>query len=208
MKNWWGIPFSVACSLLAAGLLYLSITPPRGEPVQLIPPPAPPPLVVHVSGAVVNPGVYEFESSCRVREALEAAGGLLAEADAAALNLAAPLQDGERIWVPAKVKAEPLADPPAPEKAAGPAVQVAPTAPAETEPPPAPTPEYPININTATQAELESLPGIGPVIAGRIIAYRNEHGPFTRIEEIENVSGIGPKTFEKIKDLIAVTGNP
>jgi competence protein ComEA len=110
---------------------------------------------------------------------------LVPEADTQALNLAAFLQDGEQISIPAVQPTQPALEPPA--RAA-----------------PLPTAQSGklININTATQAELESLPGIGPALAQQIIAYRKANGPFATIEDIIDVPGIGPKTFEKIKDLI------
>jgi competence protein ComEA len=199
MKTWWSIAFGVACGLLAAGLLLLTSSPPRGKAIQLSPPPPASPLAVHVTGAVSRPGVYLFPQGSRVEEALEAAGGLSPEADAQLLNLAAPLHDGERLWVPIKV-----------QQAAG--------APADTGNPPGyftveggNTPQASsgrINLNTATQAELESLPNIGPVTAEKIIAYRQANGYFSQIEDIQLVSGIGPVTFEKIKDLISVGEYP
>jgi competence protein ComEA len=201
MSKWWGVAFGIVGGLLGAGLIFLMTSRPRGEAIQLQPPPTAPPLVVHVSGSVAHPGVYTLPQGCRAYEAIQAAGGLLPAAEAAALNLAALVQDGERIWVPAKAQeraAEKLAPPP--ESGQTPAAQT------EEEPPASPTATFPININLASQAELESLPGIGPVIAQKIIAYREGTGPFTGIEEIQNVSGIGPKTFEKIADLITVTG--
>jgi competence protein ComEA len=139
--------------------------------------------------------VYSLPVGCRVQDAIATAGGLLAQADTQALNLAAAVQDGERIFVPASA---PTRSPP-----------LAPAAGAAQELPdwqfPTPTSGL-TNINTASQAELEDLPNIGPVTAQKIIAYRDSHGPFTGIEAIQEVPGIGPKTFEAIKDLITVGG--
>jgi competence protein ComEA len=195
MKNGWAIAFGVVCGLLGAGLLLLVTGQPEGEPIQLLPPPTTPPLVLHVTGAVVQPGVYSLPDGSRVADALQAAGGLLPESDAEPLNLAAVVQDGERIWVPWKLETK-IPDQPGDGGGLAPESNL-------TSPSP-PDPAFPVNINNATQIELESLPGVGPVIAERIIAYRQEHGPFTKIDELQQVPGIGPATFEKLKDLITV----
>lgn len=187
MKDWWKIAFGVLCGLLGAGLILLVARQPRGESIRLLPPPTPAPLIVHVDGAVAQPGVYTLAVGSRVQDAIQAAGGLLPEANTASVNLAAILQDGSRVFVPTL---QPTSPPGAPIVS-----------------PPArfsPSLGNLININTATQAELESLPGIGPALAQRVIAYREANGPFQSIEDIMKVSGIGPKTFEKIKDLITV----
>ncbi|HEX9617646.1 MAG TPA: helix-hairpin-helix domain-containing protein [Anaerolineales bacterium] len=202
MSKWWGVAFGVVGGLLGAGLLLLVIRPPRGEAIHLLPPPTPLPLSVHVSGAVLHPGVYSLPDGCRVHEAVQAAGGLLPEADPGPVNLAAFVQDGERIWIPSKIT-------PTETKEAAPLRLRAgeTTSPGGEElPEPAESPSWPVNINTASQADLESLPGIGPVIAQRIITFRQENGPFTRIEELQDVSGIGPATYAKVKDLITVAG--
>jgi competence protein ComEA len=146
-------------------------------------------MVVHVSGAVARPGVYELPAGSRIQDALLAAGDILPGANPEALNLAALLEDGAKIVVP-------LLEPPTdliPSLASSPAL-----------PANGGLPIGPIDINQATQVELESLPGIGPVIAQRIIAYRDENGPFTTAEAIQNVAGIGPATFEDIENLITV----
>ena len=197
MKNWWAVALGVVFGVLAAGVILLASQPPRGHPIELLPPPTPVPIQVHVSGAVTNPGVYALPPQSRVQDAIDAAGGFDEDADPSSLNLAALLEDGALIRVPAL---EPTFTP-APRGAATPAE----TAPPAGEPA-APAPEM-ININTATQEELETLSGIGPVTARKIIEYRESNGPFTAIEEIQKVSGIGPVTFEKIKDFITV-GEP
>lgn len=197
MKTGWGIAYGVVCGLLAAGILFLASRPPKGEAITLMPPPTPAPLMVHVAGDVVQPGVYSIPSGSRVRDAIEAAGGLSAQASAAALNLAAFVEDGAQILVPTK---PPTAAPTSLVSTGGGQTSTGNTAPT---PVPPSTPGL-ININTATVEELDSLPGIGPAIAQRIIDYRTENGPFAQIEDIMNVSGIGPATFEKIKDMIVV----
>lgn len=146
---------------------------------------APALVVVHVVGEVRRPGVYELPEGARVLDAVRAAGGLTRRADAAAINLARPVVDGEQIAVPRRGAPPPAA--PAAPGAAGP-VQ----------------PGAKINLNLAGAAELDTLPGIGPVLAGRIVAYRDEHGPFASVRDLLNVSGIGPKTFESIEPLVTV----
>jgi len=196
MKNWWAVALGVVFGVLASGVILLASQPPRGHPIELLPPPTPVPIQVHVSGAVQNPGVYALPPGSRVQDAIEAAGGLTENADLSELNLAAPLEDGSLIRIPAR---QPTATP-APKSPSAPQV----TSPPAVESPPTEGETTLININTATQEELETLSGIGPVTAQKIIAYREENGPFTTIEEIQKVSGIGPVTFEKIKDFITV----
>jgi len=123
----------------------------------------------------------------RVQDAISAAGGFLADADKTGINLAQLLEDGEQLDIPFGEGASLVIPTPEVEN----------VDPGETEL---------ININTASQFQLESLPGIGPTTAQKIIDYREENGPFSTIEEIMDVSGIGPGTFERIKDLITVDG--
>ena len=197
MKNWWTVALGVIFGLLSAGVILLASQPPRGNPISLLPPPTPFPIQVHVSGEVANPGVYGLPPGSRVEQAIQAAGGFTPSANPSDLNLAAILEDGQRIQVSTQT---PTAIP-------TPAVPVKPQNPensTQTTDPAIPPSLQQININTATQAELETLSGIGPVTAQKIIAFREANGPFTSIEEIQKVSGIGPATFEKIKDFITV----
>jgi len=199
VKNWLTGALLVLGGLLAAGVINLIASPPRGEPVQLLPPPTPAPILVHVTGAVAEPGVYELPPDSRVQHALQAAGGLLPEADSRGLNLAAKLEDGAQITIGTR----PPTGTPNPDPTGGGSSVILPT-PTASRDPATPDPQAVIDINTATQAELETLPGIGPVTAQKIIDYRTENGPFQTIEDIQNVSGIGPATFDKIKDRITV----
>jgi competence protein ComEA len=192
MKGLRGIAFGVVCGFLGVGLLLLASNKPRGEPIQLSPPPTPAPFIVHVTGAVINPGVYPLPSGSRVKDAIEKSGGLQSDADTTLINLAMLVEDGMQIWVPYKLEDVMEIDNPT-------VVEAEPTA---------GQPGSKININTASQIELESLSGIGPVIAKAVIQYRLENGPFREIEEIQEVSGIGPVTFEKIKSFITVKGPP
>ncbi|MDY7041567.1 MAG: helix-hairpin-helix domain-containing protein, partial [Chloroflexota bacterium] len=151
--------------------------------------PTPVPLRVYVTGAVANPDVYFLEAGCIVRDALVAAGGANADADLNRINLAQQVCDQQQVYVP-RIGEE---NPPLPLAASSP-----PTAPGSV------SATGKVNVNTATSEELDTLPGIGPAIAQRIIEYRQANGPFQSIEEIKNVSGIGDKLFEKLKDLITV----
>jgi len=198
VKTGWAVAFAVALTFLGAGILFLITTQPKGEPVKLAPPPTPPPLLIHITGAIANPGVYALADGARVQDALAAAGGLLPEAEGGLINLAAFLEDGQQISVPWKQF----------DSDAG---QRGGSIPYQSEKKPSestPDPIRPLNINIATQSELESLPGIGSVIALRIIEYRLEFGPFEKIEEIKAVDGIGEKIFDRIKDYITVGQTP
>lgn len=191
MKNVLYVLLGVMAGFALAGVLFFVSRTPAGEPIILQPAPTKAPLAVHVVGAVPRPGLYEFAEGARVQDAIDAAGGMLAEANVDALNLAALLEDGQQLVIPyqdgSAVSAEsstlelPSAVTEVPTDASG--VEL-------------------VNINTATLEELNALPGIGPTTAQKIIDYRTENGSFSTIEDIMNVSGIGPATFEEIKDLI------
>ncbi len=188
-KGFWQTALGLAGGLLGAGVLALVSSGPRGEPVTLQPAPSPAALLVQVSGAVAAPDVVALPPGSRVLDAIEAAGGLLAEADAGLLNLAATVQDGQKISVPFQPTATPFGY--IPPTAVGPATSTAEVV-------------FPLDLNTASYDELLALPGIGPVRAEAIIAYRTEQGAFERIEQLMNVEGIGPGIFEDLKDLIVI----
>lgn len=195
-RDVWLVLFGLIFGLLGTGLLLLAIRQPRGNPVQLSSPPTPAPLLIHISGGVVRPGVYKLPLESRLQDAVQAAGGLLASADSSMLNLAARLKDGERLIIP-------ILAPTQPPKAVqtttdGARLMVIPTA------APQPTENGKININTASVDELDRLPGIGPVTAQKILDFRQQNGPFQTVEAIMDVSGIGPATYEDLKDLITV----
>ncbi|MFQ4148994.1 ComEA family DNA-binding protein [Arthrobacter sp. LAPM80] len=154
--------------------------------------------VVHVAGAVKNPGVFPLPPGSRVYQALDAAGGALPGAALDALNLAAPLADGTQILVPT-----------AEEAAAAAARQGTGHPPEGGQGPSAPAGAASrnglLNVNTATAAEFDTLPGVGPVLAGRIVAWRTDHGPFTSVEGLTAVTGIGPKLLAGLRDLVTVS---
>lgn len=153
------------------------------------PEPATDPVFVHIDGAVVAPGVYEMTGSLpRVNDAVMAAGGLAGDADTSALNLAAVLSDGEKIYVPRQ--GEVVAGQASSGAASGSDVGASSSG--------------VININTATAEELDSLPGIGPSTAAAIVEDRERNGPFANPEDLMRVSGIGEGKFSKLKDQIRV----
>jgi competence protein ComEA len=193
------VGLGVLFGFLASGAILLAARPPRGAPVRLLPPPEPPSLVVEVSGGVAQPGLLRLPPGSRVADALEEAGGVVPEGDPSLLNLAALVKDGEKVSVPIKQPTEAALNAYLTRGEAGQNPAVSPPAPNS---PPAPAPDHPININSAPASELDLLPGIGPVIAQRILDYREAHGSFQSIEEIKEVKGIGEATFEKIKALI------
>jgi competence protein ComEA len=175
----------VLLGLFAALLIWVVARNPSGQAVTLRPVPTPKPIVVYITGAVPRPGVYALAQGARVQDAISAAGGFLADADKTGINLARALEDGEQLEIAYTAGSSPVIGTPIP----------APTAASGSEL---------ININTASQAELESLPGIGETTARKIIAYREANGPFATTEDIIKVSGVGTGTFERIKDLITV----
>lgn len=144
-------------------------------------------IVVDVGGEVNSPMVVELEEGSRVGDAIEAAGGLTEKADITEINRAAFVEDGEKIYVPALVTED------GEVIGAGESGQSLPS-----------YSDGKININTADSQQLQELNGVGPVTAEKIIEYREENGRFKDVEDIKNVSGIGDKTFEKMKDDIKV----
>lgn len=184
MKTGWAVAYGVMCGLLGAGLLLLVTRPRPGKPIELPALPAPAFVMVHVAGAVNQAGIYSLAPGSRVLDAVNAAGGISEAGDASLINLAALLEDGGRVFVPSRGT-------------------TAITTPGIGSLTPSPV-LFPVNINTASQAELEALPDIGPVTAQNIITYRQQNGTFNNLEEIQNVVGIGPVTYEKIKDLITI----
>lgn len=153
-------------------------------------------LVVHVAGAVKNPGVYRVGPGSRVFDAVNAAGGALPAAELAALNLAAPLADGLQVFVPTKEEAAKMVPHPgavlAPDSVPGSAANSHPG-------------NGLLNLNTASAAELDALPGVGPVLAERIVTWRTDHGPFASVDALDAVSGIGAKMMASLRDLVTVS---
>jgi competence protein ComEA len=184
----------LACIAGAAVLILGNSRSPDGIEV-ILPPPTPvltesqpaSQVVVYVSGAVMRPGVYTLNSEHRVAEALGAAGGPTADADLDRINLAMRLNDEDQIHVPS------VGD--------GGSTGVGSVLPAGSSPS---TSSGKLNVNTATVEELESLPGIGASRAAAIVEYRNTHGPFQRVEDLVEVSGIGDGILGSIRNLIEI----
>ncbi|MDH3306600.1 MAG: ComEA family DNA-binding protein [Acidimicrobiia bacterium] len=173
----------VAAVLGAVGLLVASLfwygdkaPDPGPVPVAIVEPAEPGVLTVHVSGAVRRPGVVEVPVGARVADAVTAAGGAAQDAVLMAINLAAPLSDGQQIVVP---------------DASSPVASGA-------------APDGRIAINRATAGELEGLAGVGPVLAGRIVSHREQFGPFESVEDLLDVPGIGESKLASLKDQITV----
>ncbi len=174
----------ILLGLFLAALVWVVARNPSGQAVTLRPVPTEKPIIVHITGAVPRPGVYALPQGARVQDGISAAGGFLAEADKSNISLAELLDDGEKLDIPYIQGSSPVLPTPLPQVVA--------------------TTTDLININTATAAELNTLPGIGPTTAQKIVDYRTQNGPFLNTEDIINVSGIGPGTYERIKNLITV----
>jgi competence protein ComEA len=147
--------------------------------------------VVHVAGAVAAPGVYTLPAGARVIDAVDQAGGASPEADLGALNLAAPVRDGERIYVPLPGETPPavLGSDVSGPSAGGSSGETGASG--------------LVPVNTATAEELTALPGIGPVLAQRIVDFREAHGPFDALGDLGEVSGIGPKILASLADAVS-----
>ena len=154
------------------------------------------PVTVDVAGAVRHAGVYRLAAGSRVDDAVRRAGGPARRADLAAVNLAAKLEDGRQVLVPERASTATGAPPDG--AAAAPAAAGDPAADDGT------TPAAPVNLNTATLAQLDTLDGVGPGIAQRILDYRQQHGGFARVEQLGEVPGIGPKRLATLTPRVAV----
>ena len=166
-------------------------------------------IVVHISGAVNIEGIVELEAGSRIANAIEKAGGVKENADMTDINLAYPLEDGMKIHIPTKEETEAnknnenMIDESYVTSSSGGVSSKEDTNSTQGSSK-STTSNEKVNINTATQEELDTLPGIGPSIASKIIDYREQNGKFNSIEEIKEVSGIGEAKYEKIKDSITI----
>jgi competence protein ComEA len=172
--------------LIFAGrwLLDVGASPPLAVPPPVVPSTttAAKALVVDVVGAVRRPGLYRLSEGARVADALARAGGATPKAQLELVNLAAPMSDGEQIVVPRRGTAAPSAG----GGGAAPGL-----------------PRGPVHLTTATLEQLDSLPGVGPVTAQKIVDYRQEHGAFSSVDELDAIPGIGPARLEQLRDLVA-----
>lgn len=190
----------VALALLAlcgAGYAYVRARPLPPLPAAVVAEPSPSGpaaevVTVHVVGAVRRPGVYELVKGARVRDAVSEAGGLASTADPAAINLARPVSDGEQIWVPARGGASAAGG----SGGGGSDGARGGGRPADSG--------GKVNINLASEGEFESLPGIGPVLAERIVQYRTDNGPFASVRDLMKVPGIGQKKFASLEPHLTV----
>jgi competence protein ComEA len=160
-----------------------STLPRTSSSVSAAPPTTAAQLVVQAAGAVAKPGVYVVVGTARVNDLIAAAGGLAANADPDQVELAAPLTDGERVYVP-RVGESTL--PPTGSSSAS------------------STARGPVDLNRASAADLEALPGIGPALAQAIIDHRQQHGPFRSVDDLADVRGIGPAKMEQLRPLVKV----
>jgi competence protein ComEA len=194
-----GLAVVVVVTLAGAGLWYTRSLP---RPVEIAasspaaapgasaaaagftsPSPTPAPVIVDVAGWVKNPGVYEFVQGDRVIDAVNRAGGPKNGADLSSINLAAVLTDGSQVVIPKAGAGGAVGAGSGSFGVGGTAL---------------------VNINTASEPELETLTGVGPVLANAIIQYRTEHGPFHSIDDLIDVSGIGPSTLEELRPQVTV----
>ena len=172
----------IGSKLLARPQATTALAPPAAPPAETAAATA---VIVDVVGAVRRPGLYRLEQGARIADAVSRAGGATGKADLALINLAAPLADGEQVVVP-KRGAAALGAP----TAAGSSSGGAPSG-------------GPVHLSTATLEQLDSLPGIGPVTAQKILDYRQKHGAFTSVDGLDAVPGIGPARLDQLKDLVA-----
>ncbi len=177
-------------------------------------------LFVHVAGCVTKPGLYELKPGARVNDALLAAGGMTKSADSDSVNIALPLRDGQQVYIPIKaaelqVNGTEAAGSPqgsrqdasdsqrdSPEPAPPDRLDVTKDAPDEEGALAEAAPAARVDINSAGLAELDTLPGIGPSTAAKIIEYRQSNGPFVSTEQLMDVSGIGPAKYEAIREMV------
>jgi competence protein ComEA len=177
MKTWQSIIIGVFIGLIMGGAIYLVASPKHNPKIEFIAPTQVTTVVVSILGEVNHPGLYSLGLDSRINDALQAAGGTLPDADLQTIDLAKTLADGEQIYVP-RLDEKPTSEP------------------VETQ--------GKININQATLAELDVLPGIGAEKAQAIIDYRNKYGNFQSIEDLLYVPGIGPSILSSIRDMIDV----
>ena len=201
MKPWLLILTGVLIGLLAAGGILLIAQPERGVPITLMPAPThtptgmpkptttPMPIQVMIKGQINTPGIYNLDKESRLFDLIELAGGLTENADIDRVNNVFILRDGDYFYIPSIGEKIP---------------DTARNAPGNNPLDDLSFFDYPLNLNTATQAELESLPGIGPTKAMDIITYRNLVGAFKTVDDLLNITGIGPSTLDAIRQYLIV----
>jgi competence protein ComEA len=201
LKPWLLILTGVLIGLLAAGGILVIARPERGIPITLLPAPTltpsslpkptatPMPIQVLIKGQINTPGIYKLDKEARLYDLIELAGGLTEGADIDRVNNVFILRDGDYFYIPSIGENIP---------------DTARNAPGNNPLDDASFFDYPLNLNTATQAELESLPGIGPTKATDIITYRDQEGFFKTVDDLLNIPGIGPSTLDAIREYLIV----
>lgn len=201
MKPWMLLLYGLLLGLLLAGLILLISRPIQGVPIELRPAPSatatslplatttPRPVTVQVGGEIRLPDLYSLPKDSRLLDLIALAGGLTPDADENRINYAVLLRDGDYYYIPAFGEDIP---------------ETASNAPANLTTGSNPVFTYPLDLNEATIEALESLPGIGPSKAADILAYREENGPFAKVDDLINVPGIGPSTVEALRDYLYV----
>jgi competence protein ComEA len=171
--------------LLARPTSNAALAPPAAPPAETATAPATQ-VVVDIVGAVRRPGLYRLDQGARIADAVARAGGATRRANLSLINLAAPLADGQQVVVPGPGSAAAATLPASPGTAGAAGISAG-----------------PVHLNTATLEQLDSLPGVGPVTAQKILDYRQKHGSFTSVDALDAVPGIGPARMEQLKDLVA-----
>jgi competence protein ComEA len=164
----------------AAAVIYLIAVPPRGTPIMLLPTPTSSPVVVYISGNVEDPGVYSLPAGSRIQDLVEAAGGPLPASELDSINLAELLSDSQHVHIP--VTGETASD--------------------------IINSTFPLDLNSATAEDLDTIPGIGPVLAGEIVSYREQNGDFSSLGDLLNVTGIGEAKLNDIMEYLFIPNNP
>jgi len=202
MKPWLQVIIWILIGVLAAGLIILIANPDPGVPILLSQPPTPTvsstpgatptlaDIVVQIGGQVQNPGLYNLSPYSRLDDLISVAGGVTSQADLVRINHAAILEDGDYFFIPEVDEIIP---------------ETAKNAPKNSILDENTGIQYPLDLNTASQEELESLPGIGPAKAADIITYREEIGVFSTIDDLINVEGIGTLTLDTLRDYLIIT---
>jgi competence protein ComEA len=181
-RPWQHVLLGIVLGMLVISGVFWVVSQPRGTPLLLEALPTPAQLQVHVAGAVKNPGLYALPPGSRVADAVERAGGLAADANPDAVNLASILRDGQQVYAARIGEEEAVAQPPLQSERQG-----------------------LLDLNSATLEELMTLPGIGPTRAQDILDYRNLAGKFKQIDELMEIPGIGQATFDSLKPLVTIT---
>jgi len=180
MKSWMQYLLGFFLGIGAAAVIYLIAVPPRGTPIMLLPTPTPSPVIVYISGNVEDPGVYSLPAGSRIQDLVNAAGGILPESELDSINLAEMLSDSQHVHIP--VTGETDSD------------EVNPT--------------FPLDLNSATAEDLDTIPGIGPVLASEIVSYREQYGDFSSLGDLLNVTGIGEAKLNDIMEYLFIPNNP